>query len=781
MTTNGRTLFVGGGFFAVGANSGGGVPVDLAMGRAIKPYPKVAGTVYTCISDGRGGWFVGGEFGGVGGLQRSNLAHITAAGCVSNWTADTDGRVNALLLDGDVLYVGGRFERVAGSERSCLAAVHARSGAVEAWDPEVAGVGHDLTTVLALALRDNVLYVGGDFARIGGADRLNLGAVDHATGVATSLQVDADDAVHALAVSDSVLYVGGAFHSIAATPRRLLAAVSTQSGTVTAFNPDVEAAYYSFDLAPFVAAIALDDTLVYFTGHFTRVGGVVRGGIAAVGVSGGQVTSWNPHPIDESRLLWAPLINAIQVRDHVAYVGGYLDTLGGQPRYCAGGVSTRSGFAISWFPTMLSTVFALALGNDAVYLGGGFTVAEGWQQRFGLAAFDLATRALLPWQPECNSAIGAIAADSTTVYIGGGFTRVNGEPRAGLAAVDRVTGELLPWNPGVDGVVTTMELAGDRVIVGGLFGMLAGSPRRCLGSVSVTSGLADEWNPSPDASLIALSVDGHIAYVTGLFTSVGGQLRNFCAAVDIESGAVTPWDPSPDVFVESIAIGHDAIYLGGPFKSVGGASRESIAAVDKTTGAATDWNPDAEMWPPYGSARVNSIIALDSTIYAGGNFARIGGASRSLIAALSPTTGLARGWDLDMVGDAVTSLAAWSGNLYVGGVFSRMGVYPVSDIGACSITRFPSPPPSALALGPSFPNPASKTAAVSFTLSAPASVTLEVFDIFGRRVADVLKGEERPGGWNQVNFAVNDWQPGCYVYRLQAGKHVAAGKLVVVH
>lgn len=784
MATHGSTLYLAGGFVAAGTNSGGGIPVDLAAGHAIRPYPKVAGSVYACVPDGRGGWFIGGEFDAVGGVQRSNLAHVTAAGAVSDWTADSDGRVNTLAVQAGILYVGGRFEHLRGMARSCLASVDASSGEILPWNPTVSGVSHDFTTVLALAVRESVLYVGGDFTRIAGADRLNLAAVSLRSGAATPFSADADDKVHALASTDSTLYVGGAFGSIAGVPRRLLAAVSRTLGEVTDFNPIVESAYYSFDRTPFVASIALDDTLAYFVGHFTRVGSQVRGGIASVRISTGAVTDWDPRPIDESRLMWAPFINAVQVRDGIAYIGGLLDTLGGQKRYGAGAVSTMSGLATEWRPRMLTAAFVLALGEGKAYLGGGFTLDEDWEPRSYLASIDLANGALLPWQPECDAAIGAIAADSTTVYIGGGFTRVNGEPRAGLAALDRTTGELLPWNPGVGGsfgVVTTLALVGPRLLVGGDFVWLAGSWRPFLGSVDTRTGLPDEWAPSPSSLVISMAVDGHIVYLTGLFTSIGGQSRQSCAAVDVESGAVTPWDPSPDVFAESIAVGDDAVYLGGPFRSVGAASRESIAAVDKTTGTATDWDPAAEMWHPYGGARVNSILVLDSTVYVGGDFAKVGGADRNLVAALSPTTGLARDWNVEMVGDAVTSLAAWGDNLYVGGVFTRMGVHPVSGIGACSIARFPPPDPSALVLAPSFPNPAATTVAVSFALPTATNVTLEVFDIVGRLVASILRSEERPAGWNQVSMDVQGWQPGCYVYRLVAGSQSVAGKLFVVH
>jgi hypothetical protein len=126
----------------------------------------VNGTVYACVADGRGGWFVGGEFTAVGGIPRVNLAHVQVDGSVARLRADTDGVVRALALDGRTLYVGGDFTHVAGEERAHVAALSAVTGELTAWNPEVSGIAWGVTTVYCILPSADAVYVGGDFTNV---------------------------------------------------------------------------------------------------------------------------------------------------------------------------------------------------------------------------------------------------------------------------------------------------------------------------------------------------------------------------------------------------------------------------------------------------------------------------------------------------------------------------------------------------------------------------------------------------------------------------------------
>src|SRR5216684_2749414 len=61
MARIGQTLYIGGGFAAVGPCTGGGVPADRASAVPRAAYPHVVGRVSAVVSDGVGGWFIGGH------------------------------------------------------------------------------------------------------------------------------------------------------------------------------------------------------------------------------------------------------------------------------------------------------------------------------------------------------------------------------------------------------------------------------------------------------------------------------------------------------------------------------------------------------------------------------------------------------------------------------------------------------------------------------------------------------------------------------------------------
>ena len=118
VAVSGTTAYVGGDFRYVGPETGGFVALDGSTGNAAGHWPVVTGYVKSAISDGSGGWFLAGGFTSVGGLPRTNLAHVLADGSVdTQFTASVNRAANALALSGETLYVGGTFTTANGSPR----------------------------------------------------------------------------------------------------------------------------------------------------------------------------------------------------------------------------------------------------------------------------------------------------------------------------------------------------------------------------------------------------------------------------------------------------------------------------------------------------------------------------------------------------------------------------------------------------------------------------------------------------------------------------------------
>ena len=87
--------------------------------------------------------------------------------------------------------------------------------------------------------------------------------------------------------------------------------------------------------------------------------------------------------------------------------------------------------------------------------------------------------------------------------------------------------------------------------------------------------------------------------------------------------------------------------------------------------------------------------------------------------------------------------------------------------------------PERLLLAPVYPNPLRQAGTVTFTLAEPERVTLEVFDMLGRRVA-ILLDERRPPGTHRVALAADGLVSGAYLCRLTTPSGTTSRRFVVV-
>lgn len=76
--------------------------------------------------------------------------------------------------------------------------------------------------------------------------------------------------------------------------------------------------------------------------------------------------------------------------------------------------------------------------------------------------------------------------------------------------------------------------------------------------------------------------------------------------------------------------------------------------------------------------------------------------------------------------------------------------------------------PLSFALDQNYPNPFNPATSISYTIAEAADVTLFVYDLLGRKVAELVNGYQQPGSY-QAEFTGASLASGVYFYELRAG------------
>ena len=223
---NGR-YYVGGDFGEVGGESQVGlVAIEVATGQVDPNFRPVitgsdAAVFALAVSPDSQDLFIAGKFLNVNGTFRERVAKLDAiTGAVDlTFAANTSAAVETIVTDGTSVWIGGAFP-------DRLQKLDAVTGALDgAWTGTADG------TVLDIELSGNTLWVGGNFSNISGQAVPFLAPLDKDTGTVDAAwvpQYPEDQKILALSPSPdgSVLYVG-----TAGTP-------SDQGNAIRAYTPD---------------------------------------------------------------------------------------------------------------------------------------------------------------------------------------------------------------------------------------------------------------------------------------------------------------------------------------------------------------------------------------------------------------------------------------------------------------------------------------------------------------------------------------------------------------
>ncbi|MDZ7400234.1 MAG: ScyD/ScyE family protein [candidate division KSB1 bacterium] len=120
-----------------------------------------------------------------------------------------------------------------------------------------------------------------------------------------------------------------------------------------------------------------------------------------------------------------------------------------------------------------------------------------------------------------------------------------------------------------------------------------------------------------------------------------------------------------------------------------------------------------------------------------------------------------------------------SGELFIT-TFADDNILKVTDI-PITTTDVPTNEhslPTGFELSQNYPNPFNPTTVIRYTIPSSSFVSLKVFDMLGKEVANLMS-EEQSSGVHSVEFDANGLASGIYFYQLKAGNFAVTKKMLI--
>ncbi len=663
-------------------------------------YPN--SNIDVAVSDGAGGWYVGGSFSNISGNSITRLAHILPDMSLDpNFSIPLNSTVLGLYLHEGQLYVGGSFTQADGIPVGRIIRVDANTAELDnGWLPQVTN-----GDVRKIIVANDLVHVGGSFGQVLGDDDYRRYAIFDINTAEPQPTFSFNSTVEDFMLYDDKLFVAGSFTQTA-----------IYQSYLAGFQPENEFPIFSFpDANSTIEVIEPDgDGGWYVGGSFTLIDGVSRNRMAHI-LSDGTL---DPD--------FAPSFNSTIIEIFIdgddLYAGGSFTNVDGVAVQRACRLDKTTGVVDeSWLPEFNSTVYSIATNGNDVYVGGVFTIVNSTNDSRYFAIIDGVSGELIQ-SPSVNSTVHDIEAYDGDYYLAGSFTQSgyynsyvasvgvdDGLPSADFPDANSTGRVIIPdgnggWYIGgsftqfagvnafrlvhllsdntvdpnfectLNSNVEALKLDGDDLYIGGAFTTVNGVSLPYAARVNKDSGVEDQtWAPSPNSTVLAIHVESTNVYLGGFFSSISGNpLARYGVAVDKVDGSFLQL-PSPNNVVYDFEAYGDAVLASGSFTTTG-FYQPYLASFSDASSAIPDFNQNY----------TNSSIYVmepdgDGGFYLGGTFTNLNGETQTRIGhILSDGTR-----DLDFTptfNSTIHDILLVDDELYVGGSFTNVNGSPATRL-----------------------------------------------------------------------------------------------------
>jgi hypothetical protein len=211
------------------------------------------------------------------------------------------------------------------------------------------------------------------------------------------------------------------------------------------------------------------------------------------------------------------------------------------------------------------------------------------------------------------------------------------------------------------------------IMIGAMIGAMIGMASPAV-AATVPFGTVplDRWDTN--GKVYATKIVGGTVYIGGSFSQVRSpsgatSTRTNLAALNIATGDVLSFRADTNGVVRALEGDATTVWVGGAFTTIGGASRSRLAAVSASSGSVrTTFSANA-------SSTVYALERGGSNLYVGGAFGSIKGVANPRLAAVDPASGAVRTAFRPAPNNTVQALvmSPKADRLYAGGSFTAIG------------------------------------------------------------------------------------------------------------
>lgn len=499
--------------------------------------------IASAVSDGEGGFFLGGSFREYLGDTVGGLIHVNANGQRSkSFNPIVSGEIAKIHYDKNtkILYIIGGFFAINGKTRFGLAAMDTLNGNLLNWSP-----------VWKLSSYHNIKFTvsskhGRVFVYDKNTNQGNVEIYDLSSGLAIgSYEVAGSGSleVEALYSLEDYLYIGGSFNSIEGVSRNNVGAIDLVTNSVAAWNPNSNGIVKDIEASP-------EGEELFLAGNFTTINGASQNKLASVHPLTGTLNSFAsvPTPNDE--------IFEVGVSANTVYIKGRFSKVGAEYRYRYAAFNRLTGNLTSWDPAKIKEEYSpnsmrfgkqMAVGSQSVFIIDPYI---GEESRGGMFALNATTgeelsSTFLKSRYSRGGTI-TISEDGSLLIVGGSFQEVPESPRLSLAVFSTTDLSLstiiYTTDNGVSKNILATDVYNNTLYVGGYFTSMGSNNlvRQHLAAIDMNTGLATSWNPNPNGDLKGFFRKDSDLFVFGNFSNILGQARDGFAVIDLLDGSLKP-------------------------------------------------------------------------------------------------------------------------------------------------------------------------------------------------------------------------------------------------